>query len=102
MMDMPHLLAPTEVATILEELGYDERTVEDVTPLVLPTARKIIHHCLIPLLLVRLHLDWIIFRGGSTSRCNHQGHFRAARAFSRGLLNGTFGYHFYRARKPTC
>lgn len=90
---------PSEVGDMLRAAGYVDIVAEDATAATLPSARLILRHCVIPLWLVRLHLDWPFF-GFGRDRLLHQGHFRAGRAFSRGLVDGRFAYAFYAGRRP--
>jgi SAM-dependent methyltransferase len=90
--------APSDVGKMMQDAGFADVVVEDVTAAALPTARLILRHCLVPLWLVRLRLDWPFFGVGIDRRL-HQGHFRAGDAFSRGLVDGRFAYAFYGARR---
>jgi cyclopropane fatty-acyl-phospholipid synthase-like methyltransferase len=96
---IPSLTSAGATLRLLEEAGFEECRVEDLTPLTTPTSRQIIRHCYMPRILERLRLDWLFFSRDEVVRRNHQGHFRAANAFSRGLIDGDFTYHMYRGRK---
>jgi ubiquinone/menaquinone biosynthesis C-methylase UbiE len=97
---IPKLLPGSTVSRLLSEVGFVDCEYEDLTSRVQRTASHILRHCYIPVALTRLRLDWMFFRGGSSSRLNHQGHFRAGMAYSQGLLRGWGRHNRYRAHKP--
>lgn len=97
---IPALLPPGEVLRLLQDAGYQQCEAEDITAQVLPSARYILRHCVLPLLACRMGLDWLRFSRDPRRRANHQGNFHAAAAYSRGLLRGCFRHSLYRARKP--
>jgi cyclopropane fatty-acyl-phospholipid synthase-like methyltransferase len=98
---IPNLWSPQKVMQALEDADFVECTAEDITPLTYRTCRHIIRHCHLPLLLERLHLDWLFFSRNPRVRANHCGHFRAGKAYSSGLLDREFRHCVYRGRKPT-
>jgi cyclopropane fatty-acyl-phospholipid synthase-like methyltransferase len=97
---IPSLWSPEQISAALAAAGFVDRLVEDITPLIDRTSRHIIRHCHAPLLLARLHLDWLFFSRNARVRKTHQGHFLAGYAYSRGLLDLEFRHCLYRGKKP--
>lgn len=97
---IPSMARGSDVRRWLEEAGFEDIQVEDVTAQVLNTARHIIRMCYPPLVLMRLGLDWMIFSRDARRRSNRQGHVRAGLAYSRGLQTGCFRHLYYSARRP--
>lgn len=95
-----HFLSSEDTLTVMRESSFEDIAVTDLTPLTDRSSRHIIRHCYAPLMLERLHIDWIFFSRNPVCRRNHQGHFRAAYAFSRGLLDRVFKYNAYFGRRP--
>jgi len=92
---IPSLLSAFDVQRLLDQLNFVDSQARDVTWKVLPTAAHIIRHSRIPLWLMRSRLDWLFFSRDPQRRRNHQGHFRAGMAYSKGLRAGYFRYCYY-------
>ncbi len=97
---IPSLAAEAEVRELLERVGFSDIQTRDVTPHVLPTASLILRRCWLPLLMIRLRLDWTVFFTSARRRRNRQGHILAAKAYSAGLRQGFFRHCFYSALRP--
>jgi cyclopropane fatty-acyl-phospholipid synthase-like methyltransferase len=94
------LVPAAETRRLLAAAGFVDVAVHDVTAETARSAELILGRCRIPLLLMRLDLDWLIFSRHAKSRTNRRGHTRAAEAYSTGLLQGHFRHVVYTARKP--
>jgi len=97
---MPSLASGPEVRRMLQQAGFAAIEVRDLTAGVGPTAALIRRNCYLPLLLIRLRLDWLVYSRDRRRRSNRRGHVLAAFAYSRGLLGGCFRHAFYSATKP--
>jgi len=93
--EIPDFLPAGEVESLMERAGFSQRRAVDITSAVLPTAREILGSSRVPLLMARLHLDWLLFSTAPERRRDLVGHYRAGRAYSRGLLDGCFRHCFY-------
>lgn len=97
---IPSLASLGATVDRLEGAGFEVLDGRDATNEVLPTARMIRRQCYLPLLMKRLHLDWVAYSSGQERRRNRQGHIAAAHQYSRGLEQGVFRYTYSSARKP--
>lgn len=97
---MPSLASLRATADLLHHAGFEELDTRDVTDQVLPTARMIRRQCYLPLVMKRLHLDWVPYSREQARRQNRQGHIEAAHQYSVGLERGVFRYTYGSARKP--
>lgn len=95
---VPSLLPADEVRLLLKQARYVEVEAGDLTGLVGRGARAMIRNTRRSALLMRLGLDWLMWKDPEKRRY-YQGHLRAGVAYSRGLLNGCFRHNFYSARK---
>jgi tocopherol O-methyltransferase len=92
-------LAPASaVKAAVLDAEFARFTSEDVTPLVLAEARRILRVCSVAWLLGGLRVDRLLYRD-PCYRADLKRHFAAGTAYSRGLIHGPFRHHFYAASK---
>jgi len=81
---IPPLARVSEVAELLERVGFTGIVTRDLSALAVPTARALADQGLLHLLLLR---------AGSAPDPLFDAHMRACAGFSQGLLEGSFGYY---------
>jgi SAM-dependent methyltransferase len=89
------MLPAVEIEFLMNLAGFVGTRAIDITSAVLTTARTMIRTCGVPLWLMRLQLDWLICSREARRRDHHQGHYRAGKAYSTGLLKGYFRHFLY-------
>ncbi len=97
---IPFISKQSEVAALLDELGFDEARIVNISDLVAPCARMIRRQCRLPALAAKLHIDWLVYSFNARMRANRQGHIKGAIAYTEGLLGGHIMHNFFSATKP--
>lgn len=96
---IPSMVSPAQVRALLQQSHFSDIDCEDITALVEPSAEHILGMCRLPMLAMKLRLDWTFFGLDAAARKNRQGHVLAGEAYSTGLLAGYFRHGYYQARK---
>jgi len=96
---IPFISRKSEVKALLEELGFDEIGITNISDLVEPCARMILRQCRLPALATRLHIDWLVYSFNRRKRENRRGHISGAVAYCEGLLGGHIMHNCFSATK---
>lgn len=95
---MAPLAPPSTVEAALKEAQFEDCRTEDLTPLVLHDAHRIVRFCRIGTALTRFKLDKLLFRDAQYREAFRR-HIGAGLGYSEGLIGQPFRHSFYTARK---